>query len=144
MKLDAPRDEWTDHVDRTLDEMLGRMGKLRLPPLGIGLGVYLPMAVTLPVVIGAIIGFFYDRWADGREDVEGAKRMGVLTATGMIVGESLWGVAFAVIVYLTNSDAPLALVGDGFATIALVGGTIAFLALVAALYRYTRRMAAAV
>lgn len=127
-----------------LDEMLGRMGKLRLPPLGIGLGVYLPMAVTLPVVIGAIIGFFYDRWADGREDVEGAKRMGVLTATGMIVGESLWGVAFAVIVYLTNSDAPLALVGDGFATIALVGGTIAFLALVAALYRYTRRMAAAV
>lgn len=122
-----------------LDETLGRTGKLRLPPLGVGLGVYLPMAVTLPVVLGAVIGALYDRWADRTPDVEFAKRMGVLTATGMIVGESLWGVAFAVIVYVTGSDAPLAIAPAGFDTIALVGGTIAFLALVAGLYRLTRR-----
>jgi len=126
-----------------VDELLGRAGKLRLPPLGIGLGVYLPMAVTLPVVIGAVIGALYDRWADRRPDPDYARRMGVLTATGMIVGESLWGVGFAVIVYLSGSDAPLALVGDGFATPALIGGTIAFLAIVTALYRYTRRMVVA-
>ena len=126
-----------------VDELLGRAGKLRLPPLGIGLGVYLPMAVTLPVVIGAVIGALYDRWADRRPDPDYARRMGVLTATGMIVGESLWGVGFAVIVYLSGSDTPLALVGDGFATPALVGGTIAFLAIVTALYRYTRRMVVA-
>jgi putative OPT family oligopeptide transporter len=125
------------------DEILGKLGKFRLPPLGVGLGVYLPMAVTLPVVIGAVIGAFYDRWAERTGDPEAAKRMGVLTATGMIVGESLWGVAFAVIVYLTNSDAPLALVGDGFATSALVGGTVAFLALTAWLYRFTRKTAVA-
>lgn len=122
-----------------LDEALGRTGKLRLPPLGVGLGVYLPMAVTLPVVLGAVIGALYDRWADRTPDVEFAKRMGVLTATGMIVGESLWGVAFAVIVYVTGSDAPLAVAPAGFDTIALIGGTIAFLALVAGLYRLTRR-----
>ncbi|MFN3435918.1 MAG: OPT/YSL family transporter, partial [Sphingomonas sp.] len=104
-----------------------------------GLGVYLPMAVTLPVVVGAVIGALYDRWAERQRDVEFAKRMGVLTATGMIVGESLWGVAFAVIVYVTNSDAPLAIAPAGFEPVALIGGTIAFLALVAALYRYTRR-----
>ena len=126
-----------------VDELLGRAGKLRLPPLGIGLGVYLPMAVTLPVVIGAVIGSFYDRWADRRGDPEYARRMGVLTATGMIVGESLWGVGFAVIVYLSGSDAPLALVGDGFAMPALIGGTIAFLVILAALYRYTRRLVTA-
>ena len=126
-----------------LDETLGRLGKLRLPPLGIGLGVYLPMAVTLPVVIGAVIGAFYDRWAERTPDVELAKRMGVLTATGMIVGESLWGVGFAIIVYLTNSDAPLAIAPAGFETAALIGGTIAFLALIAGLYRYTRRSVAA-
>jgi putative OPT family oligopeptide transporter len=122
-----------------MDETLGRMGKLRLPPLGVGLGVYLPMAVTLPVVIGAVIGATYDRWADRTRDPEYARRMGVLTATGMIVGESLWGVAFAVIVYVSGSDAPLALVGDGFAVPALIGGTIAFLALLWGLYRFTRR-----
>ncbi|MDQ2892668.1 MAG: oligopeptide transporter, OPT family [Pseudomonadota bacterium] len=122
-----------------LDETLGKMGKLRLPPLGVGLGVYLPMAVTLPVVIGAVIGSLYDRWADRNPDPEYARRMGVLTATGMIVGESLWGVGFAVIVYLSGSDAPLALVGDSFATPALIGGTLAFLALLWGLYRFTRR-----
>lgn len=123
-----------------VDEILGRMGKLRLPPLGVGLGVYLPMAVTLPVVIGAVIGALYDRWADRTADPEYARRMGVLTATGMIVGESLWGVGFAIIVYLSGSDAPLALVGDGFALPALIGGTIAFLVILAGLYRYTRRL----
>jgi putative OPT family oligopeptide transporter len=122
------------------DEVLGRLRLLRLPPLGIGLGIYLPMSVTLPVVIGAVIGHAYDRWARRAADAEYAHRMGVLTATGMIVGESLWGVAFAIIVYLSGSDAPLALVGDGFATAALIGGTIVFLALVAWMYAYTRRM----
>ncbi|GGB36935.1 oligopeptide transporter, OPT family protein [Sphingomonas metalli] len=121
-----------------IDEALGRAGKLRLPPLGVGLGVYLPMAVTLPVVLGAVIGAIYDRWARRQPDAEGAERMGVLAATGMIVGESLWGVAFAGIVYATGSDAPLAIVGPPFETAALIGGTLLFLALVAMLYRYAR------
>ena len=36
-----------------LDEALGRMGRLRLPPLAVGIGIYLPMSAILPVVIGA-------------------------------------------------------------------------------------------
>ncbi len=119
------------------DELLGKAGKLRLPPLGVGLGVYLPMSVTLPVTIGAVVGFAYDRWADRARDPELAKRMGVLTATGMIVGESLWGVGFAGIVYLTNQETPLALVGDGFASVALVGGTLLFAVLTWVMYRRT-------
>jgi len=120
-----------------VDELLGKAGKLRLPPLGVGLGVYLPMSVTLPVTIGAVVGFVYDRWADRARDPELAKRMGVLTATGMIVGESLWGVGFAGIVYLTNQETPLALVGDGFAGVALVGGTVLFAVLTWVMYRRT-------
>jgi putative OPT family oligopeptide transporter len=123
-----------------VDEALGHAGKLRLPPLGIGLGVYLPMAVTLPVIIGSVIGHRYEAWADRRSDAEGAKRLGVLTATGMIVGESLWGVLFAGIVYETGSDAPLALVAD-FETPALLAGTALFFALAWWLYRRTRRTA---
>ena len=119
------------------DELLGKAGKLRLPPLGVGLGVYLPMSVTLPVTIGAVVGFAYDRWADRARDPELAKRMGVLTATGMIVGESLWGVGFAGIVYLTNKETPLALVGGGFASVALVGGTLLFAVLTWVMYRRT-------
>ncbi|KHA65371.1 peptide transporter [Sphingomonas sp. Ant20] len=120
-----------------LDELLGKAGRLRLPPLGVGLGVYLPMAVTLPVTIGAVVGYAYDRWADRARDPELARRMGVLTATGMIVGESLWGVGFAGIVYLTNQETPLALVGEGFVPFALVGGTLLFALLTWVMYRRT-------
>jgi putative OPT family oligopeptide transporter len=120
-----------------VDAMLGRAGRMRLPPLAIGLGIYLPMGATLPVVIGAVIGYFYDRWADRRPRPEFARRMGVLMATGMIVGESLCGVLYAGIVVLSGTNAPFALVGDGFATPALIGGAIVFFALVGLLYRRT-------
>ena len=93
------------------------------------------MAVILPTVLGSVLGWFYNRWARGSTNPEVAERMGTLTATGMIVGESLWGVAFAVIVYATNSDAPLALVGKGHETAALIGGTVLFLSIAALLYR---------
>ena len=121
-----------------VDELLGVAKLLRLPPLGVGLGIYLPMSVTLPVVLGAVIGWRYEAWANRSRDPEQARRLGVLTATGMIVGESLWGVAFAGIVAAAGTDAPLAVIGDGFATWALVGGTLVFLALIGWLYRRTR------
>ena len=125
-----------------LDEVLGRAKLLRLPPLGVGIGIYLPMAVILPTVIGSVIGRFYDRWADRQAKAEYARRMGVLTATGLIVGESLWGVAFAGIVAATGKDAPLDVtgalgLGDSYAPVALIGGTVLFVGLTWFLYRRT-------
>ena len=130
-----------------LDEALGMAKRLRLPPLGVGIGIYLPMAVILPTVAGSVIGLFYDRWAGRQAKAEFAKRMGVLTATGLIVGESLWGVAFAGIVAASGSDAPLDVTGllglaESYAPIALIGGLLLFLALTWFLYRRTMREAA--
>jgi len=124
-----------------VDGLLGRAGRMRLPPLAIGLGIYLPMAATLPVVIGAVIGRFYDAFADRRARPAYARRMGVLMATGMIVGESLFGVVYAGIVVASGRSAPFALVGEGFATAALIGGALIFFALVGILYRRTMRVA---
>jgi putative OPT family oligopeptide transporter len=119
------------------DALLGRIGRMRLPPLAIGLGIYLPMSATLPVVAGAVIGYYYDLWADRTARPEFAKRTGVLTATGMIVGESLFGVLYAGIVVVSGKGAPFALVGDSFATPALIGGSLGFAVLIALLYRRT-------
>ena len=126
-----------------MDELLGRAKKLRLPPLAIGIGIYLPMSVILPVTIGSIVGWFYDRWADGTADPETARRMGILTATGMIVGESLWGVAFAGIVAAAGTDTPIAIMGDGFKLPGMAIGIIVFTAATIALYRAARRAIAA-
>jgi putative OPT family oligopeptide transporter len=125
-----------------IDEALSRTGKLRLPPLAVGMGMYLPMALTLIIPIGALLGRAYDRWAEGRGgNVELKKRLGVLMATGLIVGESLFGVVFAGIVAASGSDAPLAIVGEGFENWAVVLGIVVFVATVFALYRITRRSA---
>lgn len=57
----------------------------------------------------------------------------------LIVGEGLFGVAFAGIVAATGSDSPLAVVGADFEPIALWGGLAVFTGLVWWVYRYTRR-----
>ena len=124
-----------------LDELLGKAGKLRLPPLAVGIGIYLPMAVTLPVVIGAVIGKIYDRWADRTAHAESSKRMGVLLATGLIVGDSLLNVAFAGVVYFADDPSPIdiAKVGLDLGGYAILLGLAVFLPALAWLYRYTQR-----
>ncbi|HKV65376.1 MAG TPA: oligopeptide transporter, OPT family, partial [Rhodanobacteraceae bacterium] len=48
-----------------LDELLGLAKKgPRLPPLAVGLGIYLPTSTTLMVVVGALVGAWFDRHAD--------------------------------------------------------------------------------
>jgi putative OPT family oligopeptide transporter len=124
-----------------LDELLGKTGKMRLPPLAVGMGIYLPMALTLLIPVGAVIGHFYNRWSLRQANPEFAERMGVLMATGFIVGESLFGVAFAGIVASTDSDAPLALVGESHWAVPL--SVLIFAGVIAALYARLRHWATA-
>jgi hypothetical protein len=112
-----------------------------MPPLAVGMGIYLPMALTLLIPLGALIGYLYNRWAKRSGNFEFRERLGVLMATGLIVGESLFGVAFAGIVAATDNDAPLALVEEFPLAVPL--GILLFGASIAFLYGWTRRNAAA-
>ena len=124
-----------------VDEILRRTGKYSLPPLAVGMGIYLPMSLTLLIPVGATIGFVYNKWADRAPSPAFAERLGVLMATGLIVGESLFGVAFAAIVGATDNDSPLALVTDFAWAVPL--GLIAFASAIAWLYLKTRAEASA-
>lgn len=88
-----------------------------------------------------MIGHFYNRWARRQSNPDFAERMGVLMATGFIVGESLFGVAFAGIVAATNSDAPLALMAEN--EWAVPAALLIFAAVIAALYARLRHWASA-
>src|SRR4051795_7965661 len=83
-------------VDEGLKAVSGK--RLHLPPLAIGMGMYLPLEATLLIPVGAVLGWFYNRWAMGSKSPAFAERMGVLMATGLIVGESLMGVVYAFLV----------------------------------------------
>jgi len=124
-----------------VDELLGRLGRMRLPPLGVGMGIYLPMSLTILIPIGAAIGHLWEKRAARSAKPEFYSRMGVLLATGFIVGESLFGVLFAGVVAGSGSDAPLAVVGEGFGTNAILIGVLLFVGVIAFTYRRTRAAA---
>ncbi len=123
------------------DEALRASKRGSVPPLAVGLGIYLPSSTTAFVVVGAVCGWMYDRWADRLPSAEGAKRLGVLLASGLIVGESLWGVALAGLIVATGKGEPLAVVGAGFEKIAVWLGLAAFAVTTAGLYRWVAGVA---
>lgn len=126
-----------------IDETLRRTARRQFPPLAVALGIYLPMSVTLMVVIGAFVGNAYDRWTATKPNADAARRLGVLLASGLIVGESLFGVLFAGLIVASRRDEPLAFpfLGSGFTTASEAIGVVAFAALTVALYRRTGRLA---
>jgi len=127
-----------------IDEVLrpASKGKLALPPLAVGMGISLPASLTILIPIGGLIGFLYNRWADKQADAERAKRFGTLAATGLIVGESLFGVVYAGIAGATGSESPLALpfIHDGFTPIANVLGIVFFAGATWLLYGFARKI----
>lgn len=126
-----------------LDLMLGAMKKLRIPPLAVGIGIYLPMSATLAVIIGAVISHWYDARIRTMPNPERAQRLGTLVASGLIVGESLWGVLNAGLIVGLSSDAPIGLVSEEFAP-AKILGILGFVGVIVWLYGWMLRRSAAV
>ena len=123
-----------------INEVLKRSGsKLMLPTLAVGMGIYLPPAINMPIAIGAIMAAFLKRRI-GKDEAKqkDAERVGTLFAAGLIVGESLIGVIMALIIALSvtsgGSDSPLALNLDNWGTISeflglafFIGGMLIFI-----------------
>ena len=122
-----------------INEILSKTGKFSLPPLAVGMGMYLPASLTLVIPIGALLGYLFNKWADKQANAERTKRMGVLMATGLIVGESLFGVINAGIIAATSNGDALAVVGEEFEKNAQWIGLALFIALTALVYNYVKK-----
>ncbi|EOD9863958.1 OPT family oligopeptide transporter [Campylobacter jejuni] len=104
-----------------IDKILRRAQKMSLPPLAVGIGIYLPPAVNIPLVIGGILKFIvmqyltkkYAKNSHKEEKLASCEQRGTLFASGLIVGESIFGVIIAGItvfsVSMGGSENPLAL-----------------------------------
>jgi putative OPT family oligopeptide transporter len=126
-----------------LDAAMGAMKRLRLPPLAVGLGIYLPMSATFAVVVGTLTAKWYESRTRGSANPERTERLGTLVASGLIVGESLWGVLNAGLIVLTEKEAPIGLVAGEFALAPWLG-VLAFIGAIVWLYRWMERRAMAV
>jgi putative OPT family oligopeptide transporter len=121
-----------------LDEALRVMNKLRLPPLAVGLGIYLPMSATFAVVVGTVVAKWYDVKIRNAPNRERAERLATLVASGLIVGESLWGVFNAGLIVAFSKDAPIGLVPEDFPP-AKILGVLGFVGVIVWLYSWMLR-----
>ena len=112
-----------------------------LPPLGVGLAIYLPSAVTAPVVIGAVAGWMFERAVSSASWGESAKRMAVLIMSGFIVGESLFNVALAGLIVASGIGEPLAITSGLSEEVRMLIALFVGGALVSSLYRWAARSA---
>ncbi len=104
-----------------IDKILKGTQKMSLPPLAVGIGIYLPPAVNIPLVIGGILKYIvmqhltkkYAKNSHKEEKLASYEQRGTLFASGLIVGESIFGVIIAGItvfsVSMGGSENPLAL-----------------------------------
>lgn len=104
-----------------IDKILKGTQKMSLPPLAVGIGIYLPPAVNIPLVIGGILKYIvmqhltkkYAKNSHKQEKLASCEQRGTLFASGLIVGESIFGVIIAGItvfsVSMGGSENPLAL-----------------------------------
>jgi putative OPT family oligopeptide transporter len=79
--------------------LIGAMAGLVMELLGVrslafGVGLYLPLAVSVPVMVGGLIRAAVDRWRRPAADGEGR---GVLSASGLVAGYALAGVVLAAV-----------------------------------------------
>lgn len=89
-----------------IDSLIKKRG-FSLPPLAIGMGIYLPPIVTIPIFFGSLLAHFAQKKI-ANSDLETFKRKGVLLSSGLIVGESLMGIILAGIIVVSIGNG-----GDG-------------------------------
>lgn len=120
----------------TIDAFLKKVSNkvFGLPVIAVGIGIYLPPSINMPVIVGAFLAWIMTRHIAklGNKEVSAkAERFGTLFSAGLIVGESLIGVVLAFIIAASvttgGSEAPLSLNLENWDTIGEWLGLIVFI-----------------
>lgn len=130
--------------------------KLRISALAVGLGIYLPVDITMAIVVGSLLNWGIacrvksKKLPKENEDkmLADTNRRGVLMASGFIVGESLVGVLLAIIILVSLSlgfsDTPFAvdgylvgILGDALPTVKNILGLFVFILVCVVFYKKT-------
>jgi putative OPT family oligopeptide transporter len=84
----------------------------RMPVLAVAIGIYLPVELAVPILIGGAIKAAIDarqrRNAISPEGMRTSQNRGILFASGLITGEALMGIALAIPIAITANKSILA------------------------------------
>ncbi|KZZ85383.1 OPT family oligopeptide transporter [Bacillus sp. SJS] len=67
--------------------------------LVVAVGIYLPVHVSTPIMIGGFVRFFIEKFSKTKEALAERTDRGTLFASGLIAGEALIGVVIAILLY---------------------------------------------
>ena len=105
---------------------------LGIPVLAVAIGVYLPIHLSAPIMVGGVLRRFIEtrKYAD-EEEKNNCMQSGVLYSSGLIAGEGLVGILLAVLAVLNiNPDMSKSI------SLGNVGGIAFFAVLVVTIYLY--------
>ena len=106
---------------------------LGVPPLAFCLGMFLPLHLNTPMLVGGLISWFVNHSSKDKELVKARNDRGTLVASGLIAGGALFGVLAAVTIMC---GMPVPTNGDEF--IPQILGLVAYAAIIAYLYLSAR------
>lgn len=72
---------------------------LGIPVLPVAIGLYLPLEMSVPIMIGGVIKHFIPK-KESKEDAENEAGGGVLFCSGLIAGEGIIGIVLAILAVL--------------------------------------------
>lgn len=110
----------------------------RMPVLAIGLGIYIPISTTVPVIVGAIASYVIEKAlkrrypptnSENKDAVEKGQQRGLILACGIVAGAALMGVILAIPFAITQSTDVLKLVPNSFTPIANILGVLVMVSL---------------
>ncbi|MCX6146203.1 MAG: oligopeptide transporter, OPT family [Candidatus Kapabacteria bacterium] len=79
------------------------MNFLKISPLAFALGMYLPIELNTPLVVGGLIAYFAKKSTTDKIKSEERHNKGTLIASGFIAGGALFGVIGAILKLILNS-----------------------------------------
>lgn len=126
-----------------IDENLKRHGT-RLPVLAVGVGIYLPLDSSMPVIIGGLLAYLVQSRLNKRyraskpgseKSIAKHKHRGLLLACGIVAGSSIMGVVLAIPFALQQSSDALKIMPDNLHSLAGILGLFVTFCLCAWIYR---------
>ncbi len=127
-----------------IDEILKKRFGTRLPVLAVGLGIYLPLDSSVPVVIGGVLAYIIQLrlnriYHRGRSEdevkVNSHRHRGLLLACGIVAGASLMGVALAIPFAIKESSDALRIMPEHLMSFAGILSIFVTLIMCAWIYR---------
>lgn len=111
---------------------------LGIPVLPFAVGLYLPIHLSVPMMIGGLVRLYFDKKKEVSEEERSAKiDRGILYSSGLIAGEGLVGILLAVLAVINVNGTS---VGDiinisGVVSLGNIGGIVFFAILTATLWK---------